>query len=150
MSEKPRVLLADDNEATRTLMTALLQKQYVLEQAADGRETIDALRSRQYAAVLLDLLMPGVDGFEVLDFLKAENPELLRNVVVVTASLAGPTMQRMRSYDVFRVVPKPFEVDALYQAVRECTQQSHGPNPLGGPLVSSGVLLLLSELVKRV
>ncbi|MGN6183222.1 MAG: response regulator [Thermoanaerobaculia bacterium] len=92
MSEKPLVLLADDNEATCTLITAILQNEFLVETAHDGMEAIEKLKSRQYAAVLLDLLMPVTDGYAVLDFLSQDRPELLSRVLVVTASLGAREM----------------------------------------------------------
>src|SRR5436190_952284 len=78
--EKPRVLLADDNEATCTLITALLYRDFEVEVAIDGREAIEYLRTRKYAALLLDLRMPHTDGFAVLDFLKEHQPKMLASV----------------------------------------------------------------------
>jgi CheY-like chemotaxis protein len=147
--EKPFVLLADDNEATCTLITALLQGDFVVDVASDGGEAIEKLKSRQYAVILLDLLMPFVDGFAVLDFLKENRPDLLGRVLVVTASLSSKQMQRVREYAVFGVIPKPFEVDTLYNTVRQCAGDANRP-PLRGPLLSSGMILLLGELLKRV
>ena len=111
--EKPVVLLADDNEATCTLILALLRSDFVVEIVNDGGEAIERLKRRQYAAILLDLLMPGVDGYAVLDYLATDHPGLLERVLVVTASLSPREMQRVREYPVCGVVAKPFEVDVL-------------------------------------
>ena len=147
--EKPFVLLADDNEATCTLITALLQSDFTVDVASDGAEAIEKLKRRQYAVIVLDLLMPLVDGYAVLDFLRENRPDLLGRVLVVTASLASKQMQRVRDYAVFGVMAKPFEVDALYSAVRRCAGDLDR-TPLRGPLLSSGMILLLGELLKRV
>lgn len=147
--EKPVVLLVDDNEATCTLITAVLRSEFLVEVANDGNEAIEKLKSRRYAAILLDLLMPIVDGYSVLDFLSAERPDLLRRVLVVTASLSPRELQRVRNYDIRGIVAKPFEVDALFNAVRDCAGDDDSLS-LRGPLLSSGVILLLAELVKRV
>ncbi|HEU4889436.1 MAG TPA: response regulator [Thermoanaerobaculia bacterium] len=145
--DKPLVLLADDNEATCTLITALLQRDFVVHVAGDGNEAIERLKTTQYSAILLDLLMPVVDGYAVLDFLRAERPELLQQVLVVTASLAAREMQRLNDYQVRRVIPKPFEVDVLYYAVRECAGLPGSQN-LRGSLISGGMLLLLAEVLR--
>lgn len=146
--EKPFVLLADDNEATCTLIQALLQHEFVVDLASDGHEAIEKLKSRQYAAILLDLLMPIVDGYAVLDHLAAEQPDLLRRVLVVTASLSAREMQRLRSYAVGAVIPKPFEVDVLQNAVRQCAGLA-GDSFLRAPLLSGGMLLLLADLLRQ-
>ena len=147
--DKPFVLLADDNEATCTLIMALLQADFVVHVASDGGEAIERLKTTQYSAILVDLLMPVVDGYAVLDFLSAERPDLLPQVIVVTAALGAREMQRVNGYDVCRVIPKPFEVDALYNAVRECAGMTGLPH-FGGSILSGGVLLLLAEVLKRV
>ena len=147
--EKPFVLLADDNEATSTLITALLQSDFVVEVASDGNEAIEKLKHRRYAVILLDLLMPVFDGYAVLEFLRTERPELLSRVLVVTAALGAREMQRLSSYKVCGVIAKPFEVDTLFNAVRECAGESEEP-PIRGPLISGGMLLLLAEVLRRV
>lgn len=147
--EKPLVLIADDNEATCTLVTALLRTEFTVETAHDGVEAIEKLKSRQYAAVLLDLLMPVADGYAVLDFLRAERPELLSRVLILTASLGVRQMERVGDYPIRRVIAKPFEVDALFTAVRECAGLD-GHGFFRGPgVLSSGMLLLLAEVVLR-
>ena len=146
--DKPFVLLADDNEATCTLITALLQNDFIVDVARDGGEALERLKTRQYSVILLDLLMPVVDGYAVLDFLRAERPDLLQSVLVVTASLGSREMQRLGDYNVRRVIAKPFEVDALYYAVRECAGLA-GPSSIRGSFMSGGMLLLIAEVLKR-
>lgn len=143
--DKPFVLIADDNEATCTLITALLRGEFVVEVANDGAEAIEKLRGRQYAAVLLDLLMPVADGYAVLDFLRAERPELLSRVIVLTASVGVRQIERVREYPVCRVIAKPFEVDALVNAVRDCA--GRGSSSFREHILSGGMLLLLAEVV---
>ncbi len=147
--EKPRVLVADDNEATCTLIMALLQHDFVVDVAHDGQEAIEKVKSRQYAAIVLDLLMPIVDGYAVLDHLRVENPDMLSRVLVLTASVSAREMKRVHGYAVREVIAKPFDVDALQAAVRQCA--GLGPDSfLRGPLLSGGVLLLLAEVLRRV
>jgi putative two-component system response regulator len=147
--EKPLVLLADDNEATCTLLTALLQKDFAVDIANDGHEVIEKLKSRQYAAILLDLLMPIVDGFAVLDRLQRESPETLARVIVMTAAVSPREMERVRGYAVCAVMTKPFEVDTFHATVRECAGLGGEAFPRG-PLLSGGMLLLLADLLRRV
>lgn len=148
--EKPLVLVADDNEATCTLITALLQNDFAVDIASDGQEAIEKLKRRQYAAVLLDLLMPIADGYAVLDHLQHDSPGMLSRVLVVTASLSPREMNRVRGYPVCAVIAKPFEVEALQIAVRQCAGLGSEPF-LRGPLLSGGMLLLLAaEVLRRV
>ncbi|HXH41529.1 MAG TPA: response regulator transcription factor [Thermoanaerobaculia bacterium] len=147
--EKPCILLADDNEATCTLITALLHREFTVDVAVDGQEAIDRLRTRRYAAVLLDLRMPLTDGFAVLEFLKEHQPRTLTNVLVVTAALTDNEVQRAGSYGVCAIVPKPFELETLLAAVKACALPDEGSN-LGPVLCSSGpMILLLADLLRQ-
>lgn len=145
-SERLPVLLVDDNEPTCTLMTALLQRDFVVECAFDGNEAIEKLRTKTYGAVILDLVMPHLDGYGVLDFLKNNNPAMLKRVIVVTAAVASPDMKRLAEYDVCALISKPFEVESLLNTVRQCTD---GPASSRGTFLSSGVLLLLADFLRQ-
>ena len=81
-----RVLIVDDHPLTRDALAALLDQHgfAVVGQAADGAEAIECARRLQPQIVLLDLSMPGMDGFEALPRLRAAAPTC--EVVVLTAS----------------------------------------------------------------
>lgn len=145
--EKPFVLLVDDNEPTCTLITALLRKDFDVDVANDGLEAIDKLRTKTFHAIILDLLMPQLDGYGVLDHLRANSPDMIRRVLVVTAALTKSDKSRIREYDVCGVLSKPFEVESLVTAVRQCVGDAHVPPR--GSLLSSGMILLLADILKQ-
>ena len=138
--EKPFVLLADDNEATCTLIRALLRPYYAVDVAMDGSEAIEKLKARQYSAIVLDLLMPVTDGYAVLDFLRHEQPDLLKTVLVITAAISPRELARVETYPIAGLIRKPFDIDALLVAVRRIA---------GGSLLTSGVLLLLADFLRQ-
>jgi two-component system copper resistance phosphate regulon response regulator CusR len=147
--EKPFVLVADDNEATCTLIKALLQGDFIVDVAGDGQEALERLSGRDYAAVLLDLLMPVMDGYAVLESLRAHRPDLLGRVLVVTAALSSREMRRLDGYPLCGIIAKPFEVDTFLAAVRQCAGLE-GPAFPRGPLLSGGMIFLLAEMLRRV
>lgn len=147
--ERPLVLLADDNDATCALVAAILQRDFIVDIATDGSEAIEKLRVRDYAAILLDLRMPHIDGFGVLEFLIGERPELTRRVIVLTASLTRQEIDRVRTFPVAGIIPKPFEVEMLLDSVRRCTSSEDIQPHLRGPLLSSGMILLLGEILRN-
>jgi CheY-like chemotaxis protein len=144
--EKPFVLIVDDNEATITLVTALLRRDYAIDAATDGSDAIGKLKTKRYAAILLDLRMPHMDGFVVLDFLRDHHPAALRRVLVVTAALEPETIERAVAYGVCAVIGKPFEIEQLLMEVRNCA----GPDDAGSlrNILSSGVILLIADMLK--
>jgi CheY-like chemotaxis protein len=145
--EKPVVLLIDDNEATCTLITAVLHRDFLVEIAADGQDGIERLRTKRYDVIILDLRMPQPDGFAVLEFLEQHDKRRLRSVLVVTAALTAPEMARAKAFDICGLIGKPFDVDALLDAVKQCAVSSGDGNPIGNVL-SSGVILLLADLIR--
>lgn len=146
--EKPFVLVVDDNEATCTLIRALLHHDFVVETASNGLEAIARLKGRNYSAILLDLLMPHVDGYSVLDFLRDERPDLLARTIVVTASVTPREMKRVREYAVCDVMTKPFEIDLLHAAVTRCSRIANDPSGPGGTFMSTGMIFLLADLLR--
>ncbi len=83
----PRVAIVDDTPEARRLIRRILQSQgdYTLYEAADGREAIELARRELPDLIILDLMMPEVDGFSVLDELKSEPQTAVIPVIVVTA-----------------------------------------------------------------
>ncbi len=116
------VLLAEDHEATCTLIKAILHKEFAVERATDGNDAVERLRASRYAVVLLDLRMPIIDGFGVLDFLRQHSPDMLPRVLILTAALTQKELVRANSYPICGIVRKPFEVDSLLESVRQCAE----------------------------
>lgn len=120
LSEQPIALLVDDNEATCTLINAILKPYFTIEVASNGDDAIDKVTSRPYSIVLLDLRMPQRDGYAVLEHIQRESPDLLHRVIVVTAALTDVEVARARAFGIFDIVRKPFEVDHLLSVVLDC------------------------------
>jgi two-component system response regulator PilR (NtrC family) len=145
--EKPYVLLVDDNEATCTLVTALLQREFIVEVASEGTEAIERMKTKNYASILLDLRMPGLDGYGVLEYLEASTPDMLRRVLILTAALTERELARVKRFEVCGIVAKPFEVETLLGAVRSCAGVDE--KPLGRYFFSNGMILLLAEVLRQ-
>lgn len=145
--EKPFVLIVDDNDATSTLITAVLQRDFLADVASDGNEAIEQLKTKQYAAILLDIRMPQLDGYGVLDYLKEHRPAALRKVLIVTAALTERELSRMETYEVCGVIAKPFDVEVLLATVKQCAEP--GDNFLGGTFFKSTMMLLLADLIQK-
>ena len=86
MHEPPRILIVDDNEANRDILDARLQTHgYELLQAADGEEALEAARKYLPDLILLDVMMPKIDGIEVCRRLKADAALPFMPIILVTA-----------------------------------------------------------------
>ncbi|HEY0590530.1 MAG TPA: response regulator [Thermoanaerobaculia bacterium] len=110
VSERPRALVVDDDEPIRTMITRVLARDgYDVESARDGKEAIEKLEADAYDFVILDLMMPRVDGFGVLRYLKKHRPERLSSVILATAMYAD----NIAAEPVAAVLTKPFDVGDL-------------------------------------
>ena len=82
------ILVVDDDELARMEISRCVEQQgHTVSLAKDGAQALDMLRSQTFDLVLLDLLMPGVDGFEVLRQMKAD--AALREVPVIVITAVG-------------------------------------------------------------
>lgn len=106
-----KVLVVDDEEPIRSLMTRLLARRGLTpDTAADGADALEKLARGGYGLVLLDLMMPKRDGYDVLKMLRATH----RFVPVVVVAAVGE--RRVGDLDPFlvkAVVRKPFDIDIV-------------------------------------
>lgn len=104
------ILVVDDDSTNRILLAANLEEQgYTVEQAEDGLQALERLRTRSFDVVLLDLLMPKMDGFQVLQQMKADRT--LRNIPVIVISAVDEMESVVRSIEMGAAdhLPKLFE-----------------------------------------
>ena len=126
MQLKP-VLVVDDDDAIRTLVERVLRREkFEVHSARDGHEAIEKLSRHDYGTILLDLMMPRVDGLGVLRFLESERPQVGKAVIVMTANLHGAA-EAARTKPTFTVLPKPFDIRQLISHVRECCTAAAAP-----------------------
>jgi DNA-binding NtrC family response regulator len=118
IDDSKRVLIVDDDDAIRTMVERVLRREaFEVDSARDGFEAIEKLAQNDYVAILLDLMMPRVDGLGVLQFLERYRPELSPAVIVMSANVPGAT-DAMREGRVSRVLSKPFDLNEMLEYVR--------------------------------
>jgi threonine synthase len=117
----PKVLVVDDTEEARRLIRRILQAQgnYTILEVADGKQAIATARKELPDLVILDLMMPEVDGFGVLDALKADPDTAPIPVIVVTAKELTPDEKRRLSGQISTLMQKgEFMSDELLDEVK--------------------------------
>ena len=123
VSQPPRVLVVDDDKAIRSLVATVLSKRgYSIEIARNGEEALAAIADCKFEVIILDLMMPKVDGFEVIEHLARTTPETLTKCVIVLTAVASRELRKLDSSRVFRVIRKPFDLEELVSAVTECVE----------------------------
>ena len=115
----PCVLVADDEDAIRTLVKRMLHRAgFDVMEASDGQEAIERLDDGTFDAVILDLMMPRVDGFGVVEHLIETQPQMIEKTIVMTAFPKTAASERL--HHLCSIVSKPFEMDELIHLVRDC------------------------------
>jgi DNA-binding response OmpR family regulator len=113
---RPRALVADDDIAIRVLVTRILTRSgFDVDTVPDGAEAIEHILQREYGVIVLDLMMPRVDGYKVIEYFNGR-PEILKRIVVMTAF--GATGTEKISGLVTCCIEKPFEVSHLANQVK--------------------------------
>lgn len=118
----PRVLVADDEDAIRTLVSRMLTRAgFDPVEASDGQHAIEKLNAGAFDAVVLDLMMPRIDGFGVVEHLIDTQPRMMEKTVVMTAFPKAAAKERL--HHLCCIISKPFDMEELIQVVRDCTRR---------------------------
>jgi CheY-like chemotaxis protein len=119
---RKRVLIVDDDPAIRSLIrTVLLRTDFDVSEAKDGVDAIDRMATESFDAVILDLMMPRKNGYEVIEFVR-QNPQAASSIVVVSAGgpQAAAALDRSR---LAAIVNKPFDVYELVRIIARCIEE---------------------------
>jgi putative two-component system response regulator len=113
-----RVLVVDDDWTARTVTAGLLKKSYDVVTAASGEEALALAVQRPPAIVLLDIVMPGIDGLETCRRLKSELPDENIQVIIVSAVSSDEEQARAFELGADAYLVKPFDPYVLCSEVR--------------------------------
>ena len=120
LRNEPRVLIADDDHSIRHLVRTIIRRENIeVDTAVDGQDAIDKIRKHEYAVILLDLMMPRLDGFGVIEYLR-DHPQRDKPVVLIISAYADQKFKNVDPNVVAGVLHKPFEVADLGSIVRLC------------------------------
>lgn len=114
-----QVLVVDDDAAIRKLVASVLRRSgYLVNTAEDGVEAVLKMGLAEYDVIILDLMMPNLDGFELLRTMTRERPEIARRIIITSAASRQVVAERLRGVT-FSLLPKPFELPELLRCVEE-------------------------------
>ena len=111
--EKKLILIADDSNIILNFLEKNIQDEFNILKARNGREAIDIIENNNLYAILLDLNMPSLNGFEVLDYLREQNLMDKIPVVIITGDDTEETIKKAFNYGVLDVLNKPFTEDNI-------------------------------------
>lgn len=121
MIERKRALVVDDDDPIRMMLAKVVERQNLdVDTARDGVEAIECIDRDGYSVILLDLMMPRIDGFGVLRHLEANHPDMLRCTIIASAVPENEFFKRF-AVPVFKIHAKPFDMGKLIADIRACT-----------------------------
>ncbi len=122
---KPPLLVVENDASTRRLLDIFLRREaFEVDAVANGSEALQRLERAEYAVVVLDLLIPGRTGRDVLEDLAARRPELLERIVVISSATEAHLRDVRGRYPAVAVLQKPFDLNDLLAAVRRCVARN--------------------------
>ncbi len=120
------ILVVEDDDSIRRLVKMVLKREgYCVEMAGDGLEAVLKLGLADYDVIVLDLMMPNLDGFEFMAALAANDPSRLKRIIVTSAASPGLIAERLHGLP-FDVLAKPFDIHELAASVRACIAAQSG------------------------
>ena len=117
-----KILVADDSKIIGNIVTRAFSNEYEVVTAYNGKEALDIIRNNvddSIIGLLLDLNMPEVDGFAVLDYFKENNLFKRIPVCIITGDVAKERIDRAFNYDIVDVLAKPFTFDNVREEVEK-------------------------------
>jgi len=115
---KPKLLVVDDEPQIREILRDLLAEKFEIMEGADGLEAVRLAQELRPDVILMDVMMPGLDGISAVKRLR-ENDET-RPIPVLMLTAANSTRQRIRAFDLGAddYISKPFEVDEVIARIQ--------------------------------
>jgi DNA-binding response OmpR family regulator len=119
--DRKRLLVVDDEKPIRQLLARIAMRAgFEVDTANDGVQALEMLQAKPYAIAIVDLMMPRLSGYELLQKIASLDP---RPVVLVATAMANGDVASLDDSMVRRVIKKPFDVNAVAKALVETARQ---------------------------
>ena len=120
-----RIPVVDDEELIRRILTEMLSEQgYAVTTASDGEQAVELLEQQTFDLVMTDLVMPGLDGIEVLRAARRTNPAC--PVILMTGYSSGEAVARLVREGVANYIAKPFDIQFVIDTVAGLIERRKG------------------------
>ena len=119
-----KILIVDDSEGTRNLCSKILEKDgYFVETAGNGEEALKLVGENSYDLIVTDLMMPLMDGMELLEHVKKSHPGM--PVIIITAYASVATAVEAIKKGAYDYVPKPFNPGELQVTIENALERKN-------------------------
>ena len=122
--EKEKVLVVDDEENVRRLLRSMLGNKYIVLEAKDGKAAIDIVRSQRPDIILMDIMMPNMDGYTACHTIKQDPATKMIPVIMVTAVGQELNKKLAQEMGADGYITKPFSSQVLLDTVNRFLTKS--------------------------
>lgn len=98
--QNKKIIIIEDDKITNGFLRKALSEFFIVQSYYDGQSGLDAIHKEKPDLILLDLMMPGLNGFDILKDLKATEPELLKHVIITSNSSENNFVATALEYNV--------------------------------------------------
>lgn len=116
VSDKKNILIVDDSSIIRNYLQKAVAGKYDVTSVSGGADAINIIPTKKIDLILLDLIMPGINGFGVLDYLKQNN--ITTPVVIISGDTTKETIDRAFTYNVIDMIEKPFSEKVITDKIK--------------------------------
>ena len=125
--DKQKILIVDDEPGIRLIVSRILEEEYMVLEAADGEEAIDIAKGQQPALILMDLMMPKMDGYTSCLNLKSD--QATKGIPVIMLTGIGHKLNKRFAAEMGAdgYITKPFTRDSLHEGIKRLLVSSQQP-----------------------
>lgn len=157
--KKYKILIVDDSRFNRLVMTSMLAKDYLLEEASDGKEAVGILQDRaeEFSLVLLDIVMPNMDGFEFLKVMKECGWLDFLPVIMISSEYTPENIEMSYHLGASELIQRPYDERVVCHRIANAIALSSKQRELSNALVdevikenesSAAMVSILSHIVE--
>ncbi|GAL86435.1 signal transduction histidine kinase [Sporocytophaga myxococcoides] len=117
-----RLLVVEDNKMNQLVVLKFLEKQNIqADIAEDGPQALELLKNKEYDLILMDIQMPGMDGYKVSEIIRKEfsEPKSSTPIIALTAMALSEVQEKIKVYGINDYILKPFSPDSLFSKIAE-------------------------------
>ena len=116
MSQHSILVVDDDLGTCQTLSDILEAKGYQVDTAADGFQAIEKVKQSSFDVIIIDIIMPGLNGVETYKVIKEVNPKV--KAIMITAYAVEDLISQAYKEGAYQVMSKPLEIERLLQSIK--------------------------------
>jgi CheY-like chemotaxis protein len=114
-----RILIVDDEKMITTFLSTAIDLEDVdISIANSGEDAINLLKNKKIDIIILDIMMPKIDGLTVCDFIRNELKNDDIKIIIMSAVENPEVMEKLENYNIIKFFKKPFKVDNLISVIQ--------------------------------